>query len=105
MGETGYFQRADFTHVEEGARMVSLMSTTDADWTTIANPMMPDWPKVLETDVTITPKENGTDLRLVWTPYEASEAELACFAMAKDQFGGGWGKGFDMLGEMLADMA
>ena len=102
MGPNSYFQRADFTEVAPEAALSCLMSTTDADWNTIANPMMPDWPRVLRTDVTLAATETGTDLTLVWTPHEATEAELACFAAAKANFGGGWGKGFDMLEEMLA---
>lgn len=101
-GENSMFQRADFSHVEPGRRLVCTMGMTDGDWNFIPNPMQPDWPRLLETDVTMEAAGTGTDLRLVWTPIEASAAELAFFAKTAEQSAGGWGKGFDALEEMLA---
>ncbi|GAA3873170.1 SRPBCC domain-containing protein [Celeribacter arenosi] len=105
MGENSMFQRADFTHVTDGERLVCSMSTTDAQWSIIANPMVPDWPRILQTEVTMRAADGGTDLRLVWTPQDASEAELAFFAKTAEQSAGGWGKGFDVLETMLADLS
>jgi hypothetical protein len=42
-------------------------------------------------------------MRLTWTPHEASEAEIACFAAAKDNMGKGWAAGMELLAELLAE--
>ena len=101
-GGQGHFQRAEYTEVEEHARLVWLHSSADAEWNVIANPMMPDWPRQLLTTVTFEAEGDGTRVKLIWEPYEASDAEVACFAEAMAAPGQGWVKGFDLLEEMLS---
>lgn len=104
MGERSGYQRCDYTEVVKPERLVMLMSTTDADWNLAPNPMMPDWPRVLLTTVTFEEVGSKTKMRLEWSPHEASDAEIACFAGAVENLGKGWGAGMAMLEEMLADL-
>lgn len=103
-GGNSNYQKAEYTTVEPPTRLVFLQSVTDGDWNIIANPMMQDWPRVLETDVSFTEADGKTTMRLVWTPHEASEAEIACFAGALAGLDQGWGKGMEMLAELLAEL-
>ena len=78
---------------------------TDADWNFVSNPQMPDWPRLMHADVSFAGTPDGrTDMRLVWTPHEASEAEEAFFAASLEGMGRGWGMGMDILDEVLAEM-
>ena len=45
-----------------------------------------------------------TKVRLVWTPVNASEAEIACFAGAMNKMGGGWESGYAIIDEILAEL-
>ena len=101
MGENSYYQRADYTEVAEPDRLIWLHSVTDGDWNIIDNPMMPGWPRVLLTTVTFTATEGGTRMKLLWEPHEASEAEIETFRGAMAGMGSGWGKGMDLLAEVL----
>ena len=55
---------------------------------------------------TVTFKEDGanTKMRLTWVPYEASKAEIACFAAAIDGMGKGWAAGMVVLADLLAEL-
>ncbi|MCV0429775.1 MAG: SRPBCC domain-containing protein, partial [Roseibium sp.] len=99
-----HFQRAEYTEVVEPEKLVWLHSVTDDAWEITSNPMMPDWPRVLLTTVTFTQDGDHTDVRLIWTPHEANDAEIACFAGAISGLDKGWGKGMEMLEELLADL-
>ena len=66
--------------------------------------MMPDWPRVLLTTVTFREEGEKTHVRLVWTPYEATETEIACFAGAMEGFGSGWGAGFAIMDDILKEL-
>ncbi len=105
MGPQSMFQRMEYVEVDPPARLVMLMSTTDEAWRVIANPMMPAWPKVLLTTVTFEADGDGTRMTLEWAPHEASEAEEAAFAAAVAQMGQGWGKGFDIIEEIVAELS
>ncbi len=79
-------------------------SSTDAEWNSVANPKMPDWPPVLLTTVTFEEEGGKTKVRLVWTPLDASDAEIACFAGAVANMGKGWESGYAIMDEMLAEL-
>jgi len=98
------FQRADYTEVEAPHRLVFLMSMTDAEWNIAPNPQMPDWPRVLRSEVQLAEEGGKTRMTFTWTPENATEAEIACFAGAMDGLGKGWGAGMDMLEALLADL-
>lgn len=103
-GWSGY-QRADYLDVDPPSRLVFLQSMTDADWNVIANPRMPDWPRVMQTEIDFAPAGgDATDMRLVWTPHDATEAETAFFATALEGAGQGWTMGMDILDRVLAEM-
>lgn len=103
-GDNSHFQRVEYTEVDAPSRLVWLHSNCDADWNVTANPMMPDWPRVLLTTVTFEEEGDQTRMRLTWIPHEASEAEIACFAAAIEGMDKGWGSGMELLAELLAEL-
>ena len=98
------YQRVEFTEVDPPSRLVWLHSVSDAEWNVTANPMMPDWPRVLLTTVTFEDDGGQTKLRLTWVPHEATEAELACFSGALAGLDKGWGAGMELLAELLTEL-
>lgn len=98
------YQSATYTEVEPVTRLVWLHATTDADWNPIENPMMPGWPKELLTVVTLNANGEMTDMRLTWTPHEATPAEIDVFKGSMADLDRGWGTGMDMLAELLATL-
>ena len=104
MGEKSDLSRMDFTDVTPEERLVWHHASTDPEWNVISNPMMLDWPRVLLTTVTFEAAGNITKVQLRWSPHEATEAELACFASMKDKFGGGWGMGYKIIDEILDEL-
>jgi uncharacterized protein YndB with AHSA1/START domain len=103
-GTGQYRQRAEYTVVDPPERLECLLSSADGDWNITASPMMADWPRVLLTTVTLSDNAGRTDLRLTWTPHEATEAEIACFAAAMEGMGSGWGAGMELLAELLREL-
>lgn len=104
MDGNSFYQRLDYTEVTPPTRLVGLNANTDGDWNIAANPMMPDWPRVLLTTVTFEAQGGQTKLRLVWEPHQATEAEIAGFAAAMDRLGSGWGAGMEKLAALLTEM-
>ena len=103
-GGNASFQRVEYTEVDPHQRLVWRHSNADADWNIVANPRMPDWPRVLLTTVTFTRDGDRTHLRLTWVPHEATAAEIACFAAAIGGMNKGWAAGMDLLTKLLADL-
>jgi uncharacterized protein YndB with AHSA1/START domain len=103
-GDNARYERIEYKEVDPPERLVWLQSMADADFNATANSMMPDWPRVLHTVVTFEEIGDKTKLRLVWTPYEATEAELACFAGALANLDKGWGAGMAILEQLLAEL-
>ncbi len=103
-GDKSNYQRVEYLEVTPPERLVWLHSVTDADWNVIANPMMPDWPRVLLTTVTLGDENGQTRMRLTWVPHEASAAEIACFSAAIDGLDKGWGAGMKLLEQLLAEL-
>lgn len=104
MGGGSHYQRVEYMDVVAPEKLVWLHSVADAAWNIASNPMMPDWPRVLLTTVTFLEDGDQTLVRLVWTPHEASEAEISCFAGAISGLDKGWGKGMDLLAELLEEL-
>jgi len=102
--DNSHYQRVEYTEVTPPERLVWLHSVSDAEWNVIANPMMPDWPRVLLTTVTFDEDGDQTKMRLTWVPHEASEAEIACFAGAMEGMGKGWGAGMALLEDLLVEL-
>lgn len=103
-GDKSDLSRMEFKEVTPPEKLVWLHSSTDADWNVAANPMMPDWPRVLLTTVTFEDLGNRTRVRLTLDPVDATEAEIACFAGAMAGMDSGWGGGYKVLDEMFAEM-
>lgn len=103
-GGNSHYQRVEYTEVTPPERLVWLHANADADWNVAANAQMPDWPRVLLTTVTLAEQGTQTHLRLTWTPYEATAAEIAFFAAAVEGMGKGWGAGMELLAKLLADL-
>ena len=70
----------------------------------VPDTMMENWPRTLLTTFRLSADGAGTSLTLEWVPHEATEAEAESFAAAIDQLGQGWGKGMDVLAEVLAEL-
>lgn len=103
-GDNSDFSRMDFQEISPPEKLVWHHSSTDADWNISANPMMPDWPKVLLTTVTFEELGEKTNVRLTQTPLGASEAEIACFTAAMSNMDKGWGSGYAIIDELLVEL-
>jgi uncharacterized protein YndB with AHSA1/START domain len=103
-GGNSHFQRGEYREVTPAKRLTWLHSNADAQWNIAGNPQMPDWPRVLLTDVTFSEANGKTAMRLTWTPHESTAAEIACFAGALAGLDRGWAGGMTILAEVLAEM-
>ena len=103
-GDKSMLSTAEFTQVEEHKLLVWNHSSADENWNVVANPMMPDWPTTLLTTVTFEDVGEKTKVRLVWTPVDASEAEITCFAGMMNKMGGGWESGYAIMDEIFAEL-
>ena len=104
MGGNSSFQRFECAEVTPPERLVWRQSVSDADWNVIANPMLPDWPRVVLSTVTLDGDGPRTRMRFTWAPHEASEAEAAVFANAVGEMGKGWEAGMKLLADILAEL-
>jgi len=98
------YSRMDFEEVTPPEKLVWRHASTDADWNVAANPMMPDWPRILLTTVTFEGDGEKTKVRLSQVPIDASEAEIACFTQMMANMDGGWGQGYAIIDELLAEL-
>ncbi len=105
-GGNSMYQKAEYVAVDAPNRLVMIQwSSTDALGNPIPNQMQPDWPEKLLTEVTFTANGAKTDMRLTWTPHEATEAEIAFFAGAMEGLGQGWGAGMEALAALIAELS
>ena len=98
------FQMIIFKEVNKPQKLVWHHCSTDENWNIAANPMMPDWPRILLTTVTFMENAGKTNVRLSQIPMDPTKAEIACFAEMKDSMSGGWGMGYTIIDELLADL-
>ena len=103
-GGNSHFSKVVFREVVPSQKLAWHHPSPDAEWNIIANPMMPDWPRVILTTVTFEDIGAKTKVRLVWSPFEASEAENACFAGAMANMGKGWESGYALMDELFAEL-
>ena len=103
-GENSDYQRVDFVEVDPPSKLVWHHQSADAEWNVAANPMMPDWPRVLLTTVAFEPDGEQTKVTFTQVPVDASDAELACFAEMARGMDGGWGKGFEIVDQILEEL-
>ena len=93
-----------FQEVAPQEKLVWHHSSSDSDWNIIANPMMPDWPRVILTIVTLEHMGAKTKVRLTWEPFEATDAEIAYFSGAVDNMSGGWESGYVIMDESFVEL-
>jgi len=98
------FQKIIFKEVTRPEKLVWHHCSADADWNIAANPMMPDWPRILLTTVTFEERGDRTNVRLSQIPVDATDAEIACFAKMKDGMSAGWGSGYAIIDDVLAEL-
>lgn len=98
------FQKVVFQEVTKPEKIVWHHCSADSDWNIAANPMMPDCPRILLTTVTFAEFGDQTNVRLSQIPLDATDAEIACFAKMKDGMSGGWGGGYTIIDEVLAEL-
>jgi len=103
-GEKSDFSKMTFQEIVPGEKLVWHHCSTDQNWNVQANPMMPDWPTTLLTTVTFSKNGDKTEVRLSQIPLDATEAEIACFTNMMAGMSKGWGGGFAIIEEMLAQM-
>jgi len=104
MKNGSFFQKVIFKEVIKPEKLVWHHCSADSDWNIAANPMMPDWPRILLTSVVFEEKSAKTNVRLSQIPLDATDAEIACFAKMKDGMSGGWGGGYAIIDEILAEL-
>lgn len=104
MGGGSSYQTLTYLEIAQPSRLVWLHSNADQNWKLAANARMPDWPRTLLTTVTFAQAGSQSQLRLEWTPHEASDAEIACFAAAMNNMGMGWNGGMEILATILAEL-
>ncbi len=105
MGGGSNYQKMIFKEVVEPEKLVWHHCSADEDWNVAASPMMPDGPRILLTTVTFEEKGEKTNVRLSQVPHDATDAEIACFAKMKDNMAGGWGMGYKIIDEVLAELS
>ena len=98
------FQKIIFKEVSKPEKLLWHHCSADAQWNIVANPMMPDWPRILLTTVTFEEEGDQTNVRLCQIPLNATEAEIACFTKMKDGMSGGWGSGYAIIDEILLEL-
>ena len=112
-GVCHYYQRAadgsnevwglmTFVEVDPLERLVYRQSFSDAEGNITAHPMAPTWPRKMNSKVTFEDLGNNTTRMTVeWTPFEASEEEVAMFESARAGMDQGWKGTLDKLEEYL----
>ena len=98
------FSKMIFQDVVPEKKLVWHHCSADANWNLSASPMMPDWPRILLTTVAFEDVDKKTNVRLTQTPLDATAAEIACFAKMMSMMDGGWGKGYAIIDDILAEM-
>jgi len=105
MGEKSSFQKVIFQNIIEQEKIVwHHHSSVDADWNDAPNPMMGNWPRVLLTTITFDDNGDKTNVRLTQTPHDANDEEIAAFAQMMEGMKGGWGKGYEIMDGLLAEL-
>ena len=104
-GDKSIFQKVVFRDVTRPEKLVwHHFSSVDSEGNDSDSPMMKDWPKVLLTTVTFKDSGEKTIVRLSQIPFDATDNEIAGFAKMKDGMSGGWGKGYAIIDEILAEL-
>lgn len=85
-------------------KLVYLQSFADADGNLISHPMSVTWPLKMLTTITLEEKNKHTFLKLIWTPYESNDDNIATFNGAMEGMTQGWEGLFAALDEYLTEI-
>jgi uncharacterized protein YndB with AHSA1/START domain len=99
---TVYWGRWIIQEIVPPERLVVVSSFSDAEGGVTRHPLGPDWPLETHSTMTLAEEDGTTLLRLEWTPWNATESELAAFADGADGMEQGWGGTFAQLEVYLA---
>lgn len=83
------------------SRLVYVSSFTDADGGVLRHPLSDTWPLETLSELTLTPVDGGTLLRLSGGPLDATAEEEATFAGAHESLARGFGGTLDQLASHL----
>ncbi len=85
------------------SQLVYAQNFSDKDGGVTTHPMVPDWPKEMETIFDFVPEgEKQTLLRITWINAQVSDAEASTFAAAHHGMRQGWTGSLDKLQSYLA---
>jgi len=102
-GEKSDLSRMEYQEVTDQKRLIWHHASADRDWNITANPMMPNWPMLMLTEVTFEPSGTGTTLTLTQSPMDASAEESATYAQMAPNMVKGWTMGFEMIDGLLSN--
>lgn len=94
-----------FLSIAAPERLEVIVTFSDAERGLTRHPLQPDWPLRTHSLTTFEDLGAQTRLRLVWSPYQASEIEQRCFDARHDSMRGGWTGTMDQLQAFLAGTA
>jgi uncharacterized protein YndB with AHSA1/START domain len=102
-GDMKMYGKANYKEITKPTRIVYTQSFCDENGNITSHPMMPTWPKVMLTTVTLTEEEaNKTRVTVIWeVAGEPTPAERETFNKAKGGMTQGWSGSFDKLEEYL----
>jgi len=104
-GEKSLYQKVIFQEVTRPEKMIwHHYSSTDSEWNSVKNAMMTGWPEILLTKVLFEEIAEKTNVKLSQQPIDATEAENTCFAAKMAGMDGGWGSGYKIIDEILAEL-
>lgn len=95
-----------FTKVQPEDNITLELASTDENWQPRPSQMMPDWPQLFFTEFAFDDDQDGetTKVTLTQTPINASAAEITCFANMMPHMGNGWGSGFTIIEDIVAEL-
>ena len=91
-----------YREIASPERLVFISSFSDPQGNVTRPPFSDDWPVHLLTTITFEAEDGFTVVKVRWTPYEATEREIATFEANFASMDGGWSGTFDELASYLA---
>jgi uncharacterized protein YndB with AHSA1/START domain len=100
-GENSFYQKFEYLEVKPYERLVWAFASTDENWEIIRSPHIEDWPVILISTMTIDLELGQPLMRFTWAPYNASDAEIACFKKSRLDIDAGWNAVFKPLNYIM----
>ncbi|MBV1877338.1 MAG: SRPBCC domain-containing protein [Pseudomonadales bacterium] len=70
----------------------------------ILAPKMPNWPKEIRATIKLNELNGTTSMQFIWQPINPTQEEADAWEASRAQHGQGWGGGFEMLANYLANL-